>query len=62
MPTLSLLIMVAVVVFTFALDRAMLAGFLIYIAGALAAGKVRELNPYLLFSAGLLLAGTVFSA
>ena len=52
---LSIVAMVLVTIVTFGLDKAMFAGFGLYILFQLFTGKWKEINPYLLGSAVLLL-------
>lgn len=54
-----LAIMVLVTIATFALDRAMCAGFVFYILFLILRGKAREVNVYLAVSAAVLLLSTV---
>lgn len=54
---LALIVMVATVILTFAIDKAMLAGFLIYLAGDL--GRRQRPNTYLAISAALLGLGSL---
>lgn len=58
---ISILVMLSLVAFTFSLDKAMLLGFLTYIIGKVIAGKQKEINPYLIVSAALLLIGAVLT-
>lgn len=57
----TLIVMVLSVIATFAIDRALLFGLIIFIAGALVAKKSEQVNVYLLVSAALLLAGFISS-
>jgi AGZA family xanthine/uracil permease-like MFS transporter len=57
----SVFIMAASVVLTFSLDKAMLFGFLIFIAGLAISGRAKQINPYLVASAILLSVGVLFT-
>lgn len=59
--TVSIIVMLVLVAFTFSLDKAMLWGFLTYITGQIATGKWKEINPYLAVSVILLLIGAVLT-
>lgn len=58
---ISILVMLSLVAFAFSLDKAMLFGFLTYIVGKIITGKQKEINPYLIVSAALLLIGAVLT-
>lgn len=58
---ISVLVMLVLVAFTFSLDKAMLFGFVTYIVGKIIAGELKEINPYLIVSALLLLIGAVLT-
>ncbi|MEW5955649.1 MAG: NCS2 family permease [Candidatus Micrarchaeota archaeon] len=53
----TLLAMIAAVVYTFAIDKALLVGFIAYIGGLALTGKWRQVNKYLVASAVLLFIG-----
>lgn len=55
----TLALMIGTVVYTFAIDKALLVGFVAYMAGLAASGRAREIDRYMVVSALLLLAGTV---
>lgn len=57
----SILVMLTMVAFTFSLDKAMLFGFITYIIGKIIAGKQKEINPYLVVSAAMLLIGAILT-
>lgn len=57
----TLLAMVFAVIVTFAIDKALLVGFVVYMAGLLASGNGSKINRYMLISAALLLAGVFFT-
>lgn len=53
--------MIVVTIFTFAIDRALLFGFLIYIIGLLVTKQIRTIDKYLVLSTILLIIGFVLS-
>lgn len=53
--------MIVITIFTFAIDRALLFGFLIYIMGLLVTKQIRSIDKYLLLSTMLLIIGFVLS-
>ena len=56
----SILAMALTVLFTFALDKAMLIGFGTYIIGSVLAGKSKQVDIYLVISTALILLALVF--
>ncbi|MDO8553868.1 MAG: NCS2 family permease [Candidatus Micrarchaeota archaeon] len=56
---ISVAMMALTVLFTFALDKAMLVGFGIYIIGSVVTGKARQVDIYLIISTILILVGLV---
>ena len=58
---LTVLVMIGVTIATFAIDKALLFGFVVYIVGLLLAGRRKELNIYIVLSAVLLTIGLVLS-
>ena len=58
---ISVLVMLVLVAVTFSLDKAMLFGFTAYIVGKIIAGERKEINPYLIVSAALLLIGAILT-
>jgi len=56
----AILTMILVTVWTFALDKAMLASFLVFIAGCTITGRRNRISPYLLLSVALMIFGMVF--
>jgi xanthine/uracil/vitamin C permease (AzgA family) len=58
---ISIVVMLALVAFTFSLDKAMLFGFLVYIVGKLIVGQKSEISNYLIISTVLLLVGGILS-
>lgn len=59
--TLSILVMLTLVAFTFSLDKAMLFGFVTFILGKIIVGEKKDINPYLIVSALLLLVGAILT-
>ncbi len=57
---ISVAMMTLTVLFTFALDKAMLVGFGIYILGSLATGKTKQIDIYLVISTILIFVGLIF--
>ncbi len=57
----TVIVMILVTVLTFAIDKALLAGFIIYIGGMIFKGKVKEINLFMVISTILLTLGLVFS-
>ncbi len=57
----SIIVMIIIVAFTFALDRSMLFGFSTYILGSVFSSNKYILNPYLIFSTILLLLGIILT-
>jgi AGZA family xanthine/uracil permease-like MFS transporter len=57
----TVLVMILVTIWTFAVDKALLFGFIIYMLGLLFTGKAREINIYMVISTILLLIGFIFS-
>jgi AGZA family xanthine/uracil permease-like MFS transporter len=57
----TILVMVVGVIWTFSLDRAMLFGFLVFIAGSLLTGRTKEIDKYTVISTVLLLIGAYLS-
>lgn len=55
----TVLVMILVTVLTFAVDKALLAGFLIYMVGLIVKGKAKEINLFMVISTILLLLGSV---
>ncbi len=55
----TLLLMIATVIYTFAIDKALLIGFVAYIGGLVASGRKREIDFYMVLSMLLLLIGVV---
>ena len=53
--------MIIVTIWTFAIDRALLFGFVIFIIGLLFSGRGNEINKYIVISTVLLLIGFIFS-
>ncbi len=57
----TVLVMIAGVIWTFSLDRAMLFGFLVFIAGSVLTGRTKEIDKYTIISTVLLLIGAYLS-
>jgi adenine/guanine/hypoxanthine permease len=57
----TVLVMIAVTILTFAIDKALLAGFLIYIVGMIVKGKTKEINIFMIISTLLLALGFILS-
>ena len=57
----TVLVMIAVTILTFAIDKALLAGFLIYMVGMIVKGKAKEINRYMVISTIVLIVGLVLS-
>jgi AGZA family xanthine/uracil permease-like MFS transporter len=57
----TILVMVVGVIWTFSLDRAMLLGFLVFIAGSVLTGRTKEIDKYTIISTVLLLIGAYLS-
>ncbi len=57
----ALVVMIAVTIWTFGLDKAMFAGFATFICGLAVSGRVKQINPSLVISTLLLLASLVLS-
>ncbi|MBI5227796.1 NCS2 family permease [Candidatus Micrarchaeota archaeon] len=53
----TLILMIVTVIYTFAIDKALLIGFVVYIAGLIASGRRKEIDPYIVLSTLLLLIG-----
>ncbi len=53
----TMLLMIATVIYTFAIDKALLVGFLAYIIGSVATKKTKEIDIYMVISTVLLLIG-----
>lgn len=49
------------VIVTFAIDKALLVGFVTYMLGMLVSGRKREISKYMVVSTILLLLGTILS-
>ena len=58
---ISVLLMIVAVIVTFAIDKALLIGFAIFILGLIISGRFKEINPYMVLSTILLLIGWIFS-
>lgn len=58
---LTVLVMIGVTVATFAIDKALLFGFIVYIVGLLLTGHRKEVNMYIVLSAVLLSIGLILS-
>ena len=58
---ISVLVMIIAVIVTFAIDKALLFGFAIFIIGLMISGRFKEINPYMVISTILLLIGFIFS-
>lgn len=58
---ISVLVMLALVAFTFSLDKAMLFGFLVYIIGKVITRRKSEISLYLILSTVLLLVEGILS-
>ncbi len=58
----TLLTMIGTVIYTFAIDKALLIGFIVYIGGKVIAKKWNEIDPYMVLSAILLLIGAILQA
>lgn len=56
---LTLLAMVGAVIYTFAIDKALLVGLLVYILGLVVSGRTKEIDKYTIISTTLLLLGTI---
>ncbi|MBI2079591.1 NCS2 family permease [Candidatus Micrarchaeota archaeon] len=56
---ITVLLMVATVIYTFAIDKALLIGFLGYIGGLVFSGRAKEVDKYMILSTILLLIGTI---
>lgn len=54
-------LMILTVIYTFAIDKALLVGFAAYIIGKILEGKTKEISSYMAISTILLLIGTVLS-
>ncbi len=57
----TVLVMIAVTILTFAIDKALLAGFLIYLAGLVVKGKTKDIDLFMVVSTVLLIVGLVLS-
>ena len=57
----TVLVMILGVIWTFSIDKALLFGFLTFIAGEALSGKIKKINPYLIASTILLLVGTLLT-
>ena len=57
----SVLVMILITAFTFALDKAMLAGFGVYVVGMLLNGKRKSVSVYLIISVIIILTSTLLS-
>lgn len=57
----TVLVMIAGVLWTFSIDKALLVGFLVFIAGSLISRRRKQVNRYLVASTILLLIGTLLS-
>ena len=57
----TVLVMIAVTILTFAIDKALLAGFLIYMAGLVVKGKTKDIDLFMVVSTVLLIVGLVLS-
>ena len=57
----SIFVMLVLVAVTFSLDKAMLFGFVTYIAGKIIAGERTDISPYLIISSILLIIGAVLT-
>ena len=57
----TIALMILTVIYTFAIDKALLIGFLVYIIGKIIDGKHNEISWYMVISALLLLIGTFLS-
>lgn len=55
----TMLLMIATVIYTFAIDKALLVGFLAYIGGLVATKKTKEIDIYMVISTVLLLTGVL---
>jgi AGZA family xanthine/uracil permease-like MFS transporter len=58
---ITVVVMIAGVIWTFSLDRAMLFGFLVFIAGSVLTGRTKEIDKYTIISTILLLIGAFLS-
>ncbi len=58
---LTVLVMIGVTIATFAVDKALLFGFVVYIIGLLLTGRRKEVNIYIVLSAVLLSIGLILS-
>lgn len=57
----TVLVMILVTVLTFAVDKALLAGFIIYMGGLIFKGKAKEIDLFMVISTALLLLGLILS-
>jgi adenine/guanine/hypoxanthine permease len=57
----TVLVMILVTIFTFAVDKALLAGFVIYMVGLIFKGKAKEINLFMVISTILLALGLILS-
>ncbi|MBI5047257.1 NCS2 family permease [Candidatus Micrarchaeota archaeon] len=55
----TLVVMIGTVIYTFAIDKALLVGFIVYIAGLIATKRTNEISPYMVISTVLLLIGAI---
>ena len=55
----TMLLMIATVIYTFAIDKALLVGFVAYIIGLVASGRKSEIDLYMVISTVLLLIGAL---
>ncbi len=53
--------MILTVIYTFAIDKALLVGFAVYILGKILEGKTKDINPYMIISTILLSIGILLS-
>jgi adenine/guanine/hypoxanthine permease len=57
----TVIVMIIVTILTFAIDKALLAGFLIYILGMIVKGEVKKIDKFMIISTLLLILGLILS-